>query len=111
MSSAKEIIFAECMKPGGFAELIRENQVDEDAFKRLVGAVKALTVDMRDQGEIDRLTIACLFELPWEVENTIGHYASQSAELGAKVSAMSEELRQEINELLWSGLESYYENL
>lgn len=109
--NAKETIFAECMKPGGFAEAIRENKVDEEGFRRLVDAVKMLASTVENDDSIDRLTVASLFELPWEIENTVEHYSSQSNELGSRVSKMADELREAINELLWGGLESHYENL
>jgi hypothetical protein len=88
---------------------LRENHVDDVGFSRLIDAIDAIAVEVRDKESIDRLIVACLFELPWEVENTIDHYRKQSPELGAMVSRMAESLRHSINNLLWQGLESYYE--
>jgi len=110
-SECKRTVFDECMRPGGFAFSLRENRVDEAAFGRLIGAVDALTAHVSRESSIDRLVVACLFELPWEMENTVGHYAKQSPELGALVSRMADGLRRSINNLLWSGLESHYESL
>ncbi len=60
---AKKTIFVECMKPGGFAEAIRENKVDEEGFRRrLIDAVNALASAVKKDESIDRLTIASLFE-------------------------------------------------
>ncbi|MFN7844342.1 MAG: hypothetical protein ACK5YR_06775 [Pirellula sp.] len=105
----KRVIVEECLRPDGFAFLIRENQVDKGKFSRLLEAIKAISQTVDSNDRIDRLTIACLFELPWEIENTVDHYSKQSKELGATVSTMAEELRNAINELLWNGLESHYE--
>lgn len=106
---AKSIIVKECLKPGGFAFSIRENQVDEQGFARLLEAVGEISREIAPEDRMDRLVIACLFELPWEIENTIDHYSRQSLELGVTVSQMAEELRGAIHELLWSGLESHYD--
>jgi hypothetical protein len=110
-SEARRIVFDECMRAGGFASSLRENRVDEGAFGRLIDAVDAIAAEVRDRDSIDRLTVACLFELPWEMENTVDHYARQSQELGSLVSRLADRLRQSINDLLWGGLESHYEQL
>lgn len=96
------------MKPGGFAFSIRENQIDELGYSRLLDAIGEISQEVASEELIDRLVVACLFELPWEIENTVDHYSKQSLELGVTVSKMAEELRSAINELLWSGLESHY---
>ncbi len=111
MKKDQDIIYTECMKPEGFASLIRENRVDENRFENLLGAIERLTEATKDEKHLDKLMVACLFELPWEVENTVEHYKTKDEELGAKVETMSEKLREAINELLWTGLEEYYENL
>jgi hypothetical protein len=99
------------MRPGGFAFSLRENRIDEAAFGRLIDAVNAIAAEVRHRDSIDRPTVACLFELPWEMENTVDHYAKQSPELGALVSRLAVRLRESINDLLWGGLESHYEQL
>jgi hypothetical protein len=110
MSSTEEIIYFECMHPKGFAHSIRENYVDNDGFKRLVDAVRQLTIDSTGQSKLDRLMVASLFELPWEIENTVGHYRRADPNLGKLVSGMADELRGVIHELLWFGLEEFYQN-
>jgi hypothetical protein len=107
----RRIVFDECMRPGGFAFSIRENRVDEAAFDRLIGAVDAMGAHVSEEDSIDRLAVACLFELPWEIECMVDHYTNQSPELGALVSRLADRLRQSIHELLWRGLESHYEQL
>ncbi len=107
---AKQVIVEECLKPDGYAVLIRENQVDKNKFARLMEAISAISRSVNSDDRIDRLAVACLFELPWEIENTVDHYSKQSKELGATVSTMAEELREAINELLWNGLETHYDN-
>jgi hypothetical protein len=107
---AKRIIVDECLKPGGFAFSLRENRVDEQGFSRLLEAVGEISREVASEDRIDRLVIACLFELPWEIENTVDHYSKQSLELRVTVSKMAEKLRGAINELLWSGFESHYDN-
>ena len=107
---AKRVIVEECLKPGGFAFSIRENRVDVQGFSRLLEAVREISRDVASEDVSDRIVIACLFELPWGIENTVDHYSKQSLELGVTASKMAEELRDAIHELLWSGLESYYDN-
>src|SRR4051812_33711681 len=99
------------MRPGGFAFYLRENRIDEAAFARLIDAVNAIAAKVSHCDSIDRLTVACLFELPWERENPVDHYARQSPELGALVSRLADRLRRAINDLLWGGLESHYGQL
>lgn len=111
MSDYKQTIYAECMKPDGFAAQIRENKVDEIAFERLKCAIKSYTNVIPEESCIDRLIVGCLFELPWEMENATEHYSAQSRDLGVKVSRMADELREHINELLWIGLEANYQNV
>jgi len=110
LNDHKQTIFIECMNPEGFAARIRENTVDESAFKRLIDAIRNYGKEISQHSSIDRLTIGCLFELPWEVENTVPHYSNQSQDLGNKVSKMADELRENINELLWIGLERHYDD-
>jgi hypothetical protein len=105
------VVFDECMRPGGFAFSLRENRIDHAAFDRMIDAVNAIAIKVSHRDSIDRLTVACLFELPWEMENTVDHYAKHSPELGALVSRLADRLRESINDLLWGGLESHYEEL
>jgi len=111
MKKQEEIIYRECMLPNGFASLIRENQVDKSKFDNLIEAIKYLTSIEGTQLRINKLTVACLFELPWEIENTVNHYSNEDENLGNEVSLMAEQLRTVINEFLWTGLEKYYENI
>jgi hypothetical protein len=110
VGQAKRTIVKECLKPGGFAFAIRENRVDEKGFSRLIEAIGEISRAFVSEELIDRLVIACLFELPWEIENTFDHYSRQSPELGVTVSTMAQELRDAINEMLWNGLESHYDS-
>jgi hypothetical protein len=107
---AKSIIVEECLKPDGFAFSICENRVDEQGFSRLLDAIGEISRSVNSEDRIDRLVVACLFELPWEIENTVNRYSKQSQELGVKVSQMAETLRKVINDLLWIGLESHYDS-
>jgi len=111
INNYKQTIYSECMMPHGFAAQIRENTVDIIAFRRLIDAVHNYGKEISDDISIDRLTIACLFELPWEIENTVPHYTKQSKALGKDVSKMADELRENINELLWTGLETHYQDV
>jgi hypothetical protein len=108
---AKRIIVEECLKPGGFAFSIRENRVDEQGFTRLLEAIGEISRLLDSEDQINRLVVACLFELPWEIENTVDHYSKQSQVLGGRVSKMAEKLREVINNLLWIEIESHYESL
>lgn len=107
----EDIIYQECMSQNGFATLIRENKVDKARFNRLVNSIVKLTELTKEEEQLNKLTVACLFELPFEVENTINHYNTQDELLGKEVSTMAEKLREIINDFLWAGLGSYYEDL
>ena len=101
-------IYAETMADGGFLSKLREGEVDETGFENLVAAIRSLAKLVSASNRINRLAVACLFEVPWEVENTVPHFKSSSPGIAGRVNQISEELREEINELLWTGLESEY---
>jgi len=111
MKKYEKIIYEECMLPNGFTFLIRENIVDKLKFNALIESIEELTKLEKTNKQIDKLTVACLFELPWEIENTVEHYKKQDEKLGQEVSLMADKLRTAINEFLWTGLEEYYENI
>jgi len=111
MKEQEEIIYRECMLPNGFATLMRENKLDKSKFNVLIDAIKQMTKSERAELRINKLVVACLFELPWEIENTVEHYKNQDENLGKEVSLMADKLRKVINEFLWTGLEEYYENI
>lgn len=84
---------------------IRENHVDKLKFDRLYKSVEALTDVFREQDHTDRLLVACLFEVPWEIENVIDHYRQQDESLAREISKMADKIRAAINDLLWTGLD------
>ncbi|WP_027709808.1 hypothetical protein [Zooshikella ganghwensis] len=105
------IIYKQTMTPQGFLSKLRENSLDESGYKQLLDAIKSLIPFYIKENKMDKLLVACLYEVPWEVENCINHYSQQDKKLGDMVSNMSENLRSAINDLLWSGLEKYYEDI
>ncbi|MFL6207436.1 MAG: hypothetical protein ACJ74W_01225 [Pyrinomonadaceae bacterium] len=107
----KDVIYEETMLPDGFLTGIRENRVDEQKFERLCNAIEHLKLLTKGSASCDKLIAACLFEVPWELENTIPHYRNRDEVLARKVSAMADTLRGLIHELLWIGLEDFYENI
>lgn len=104
-NEAEETIYQECLKEGGFSDLLRQNVVSQKKYDNLLNAVRALTEFISKESSINRRTAGCLFELPWEIENTIDHYKGQDPALGIKVSRMADELRCAINELLWRNID------
>ena len=104
----RDTIYAETMGATGFMSRLRENTVDTEGYARLRTAIGEATEDIRTKRSVDRLLVACLFEVPWEIENTVEHYGSQNREEGQRVNKMAEELREAINELMWAGLEEFY---
>ena len=99
------------MSSAGFMSGLRENRIDDDGYKRLCEALDVATELIKDDKQISRLLVACIFEVPWEIENTVDHYRNKDEDLGKMVSSMADTLRQKISELLWVGLEEYYENI
>ena len=106
-----DIIYYQTMNKSGLLSKLRENQVDEQGYTDLITALKTLSGYYKNGEDIDRLVAACLFEVPWEIENCVPHYSSQSVKLGEIVSNMSEELIEIIHEMLWQGMDAYYKNL
>ena len=106
-----DTVFKQTMGENGFVSKLRENVVDEDGYKSLLDAVHSLIPIYENVETIDKLLVACLYEVPWEIENCVDHYSSKDTKLGKRVSQMGENLRGAINKLLWNGLEKYYEKL
>lgn len=103
------VIYNETMKENGFLFKLREDEVDKESFRKLFDAVNALALETESHEIISKLAVACLFEVPWEMENTVEHYSEKNEQLGREVSMMAEELREAVEGLLWGGLEKYYE--
>lgn len=107
----KQLIYTQTMLPSGFLWGIRENRVDKQQFQQLLDAIEQLRKFNDKEKKLDRLIVACLFEAPWEIENTVSHYASISESLGQEVSQMADDLRTAIHNFLWDGLEECYEHI
>lgn len=103
--SWKSTIHGETMKEGGFLDHLRANRIDEAGYESLVSAIREGTQLVRSETSVDRFVVGCLFEVPYEVENTREHYARYSAADGERVGAMADELRDLIHEFLWVGLD------
>ena len=108
LQEAVQAVLHHTTKEGGFLRKLHRNEVDEVAFDELLNALKAARAASTGQLTVDRLLAACLFELPWEVENTVDHYKKKSEELGKTVSKMADTLRDGINEFLAEGLEHHF---
>jgi len=106
-----DVVYYQTMSSNGFLSKLRENQVDEHGFSELTSALKLLSDHYKHGEDIDRLVAACLFEAPWEIENCVPHYSSQSKGLGSLVSKMGENLREVIHDMLWQGMEKFYKDL
>lgn len=101
-------IYRQTMSRHGFMWKLRENEVDEAGFEQLVASVRELAQDTHPASRcIDRRLVAFLFEVPWEIENTVDHYRSRDPELGRRVGQMADAVRGVLHELLWIGLEDY----
>ncbi len=107
----KDVIYTQTMLPSGFLWGIRENRVDRQQFQQLLHAITQLRKFNAEEKRVDKLTIACLFEMPWEIENTVPHYARTSETLGQEISHMADELRTCIHDFLWDGLEEHYRHI
>lgn len=106
----ENVVYQECMSPIGFATALREGRIDNDGYSRLLASIRTMTGHIEHDRQINRLCIACLFELPWEIENCVDHFRNQDENSGIIVSRMAENLREAINELLWIGLEEHYKS-
>lgn len=108
LQKAIEAVVAQTTKDGGFVRKLHRNEVDEASFNQLLDALKAARAASAGQLTIDRLLVACLFELPWEVENTVDHYRKKDPALGTRVSKTADTLRETINDFLAEGLEDHF---
>ena len=114
--SWKKTIYTETMKKDGYLYQLGSDKLDESAYQRLINAIKEGTRELNSEKNItfdekDRLIVACLFEVPFMVENNVDHYASISDSAATRVDSMSQELREVIHEFVWVGLEKFYQNL
>ena len=80
-------------------------------FQRLLGAINELASLASPAETVDKLIVACLFEVPWELENTEPHYSSVDKLQGHEIRQMADELRHAIHVWLWTDLEEHYENI
>lgn len=104
-----EAIFHETMEESGFLWKIRENEVDQEGFSRFINALNELTEIYQNENELSKILVACLFEVPWSIENAVDFYMEKDQALGQRVLQMADEARAAIMSLLWTGLEKYYE--
>jgi hypothetical protein len=103
-------VYAQTMKPDGFLECLRLGRIDDAGFNTLLAAVRAGARQWTDNLQVERFVVACLFEVPFEVENAAPRFAECSETQGRRVTQMAEALRTAIHDLLWQGLEAYYQN-
>ena len=104
----KEVVREECLADEGLLAKIRTGRIDEAACRRLLDALREGTEEVESKQEIDRMTVACLFGVPYEIENTAEHFAKQRPGGGKLVTDMAESLRLAIHEFLWAGLDDQY---
>ena len=78
MESGREavrVIYEECVSDDGFLRSLRTGTIDESRFDALIAAIKELErLTCEPTRTIDRLVVTCLFEVPYEVENTSRYY-------------------------------------
>jgi len=103
-----KVIIQETIKESGFMFEIRKNNVDKKKFKALCNAIDEMKVYYANKNIIDKRLVACLFEVPWQIENVVEHYSEKSELLGNELSNMADEVRGKIDDLLWEGLEDAY---
>ncbi len=111
MQDLIDVIYFQSMMPDGFLNRARENSIDLDKYNLLKGAIDKYAAAVSSLTQVDRLIVACLYNLCFELENTIPHYERYCFETSQNVKRMVEELGVSIDNLFWGGLESYYENI
>ncbi|CAM2065260.1 hypothetical protein SCOR_07765 [Sulfidibacter corallicola] len=104
-------IYAQTMEKSGFLWKLRIGEVDEKGFQMFIGAIEDLTSHYRERETISKLVVACLFEVPWEIENTVDHFKKKDEASGKQVSNMACRAREAIQNMLWEGLEEYYKDV
>jgi len=114
MESSKEVIrviYEQCVSDDGFLRNLRMGTIEESGFDSLIAAIKELErLTSEPTRTIDRLVAACLFEVPYEVENTIPHYEEVSNEAARRVDMMAQLLRDEINNMIGKGVQRFFED-
>jgi len=84
------VIYEQCLSDDGFLRNLRTGALDESGFDALIAAIKELErLTSEPTRTMDRLVAACLFEAPYEVENTIRRYEKFSSEAARRVDMMA----------------------
>ncbi len=110
-SNMEKTIHQETMVAGGFVQKLESGTIDPAAFQRLMAALDNYRRAVHGSDKVSRLIAACLFDLPWELENQSEHFFRRyGKEPARQLSSMAEQLRSKLIDVLWEGLESYYEH-
>ena len=110
LSDVEETIYKETMVEGGFVQSLESGTIDKVAFDRLIEALAEYRRTINGSNLMSRIIAACLFGLPWELENQSEHFRRRfGEELARELSTMAEQLRLKMSDMLWEGFESYYE--
>ena len=68
----------------------------------MLKAIEAYKEYVSGEQYIEREIIACLFEMPWEIENTRHHYMEREGkEKALLVDNIADKLRMAISDLVW----------
>lgn len=110
LDAALNVVWHETLHPSGFMAKIRENQVDQVSFQRLMRALGTIQIEIGTTECLDRLFVACMYEAAWEVDNTVEHYRRVGLDVGQQVARMAQDLRQWMHEFLWDGLDPYFKD-
>jgi hypothetical protein len=106
LQESARLIERETLLEGGAMWSIREGEIDEEGFSRLSEAIASFAEATREERELDRHVLACLFEVPWEIENTREHFLATKGEHAARqVSRTADEIRELIHAMLWGSSE------
>jgi hypothetical protein len=112
MESGREavrVIYEEWVSDDGFLRSLRTGKIDESRFDALIAAIKELErLTCEPTRTIDRLVVTCLFEVPYEVENTSRHYEKVGRDAASRVDMMAQLLRNEINQMLGKGVHRFF---
>lgn len=102
LSEIRRVVKLQGLSEEGAMWKLRENEFDELGFSQVIDAINKYAVLINGSMELDRELIAVLFEMPWEMENTIPHYKETvGSEVAEKISKQADDLRMAIHEFLW----------
>lgn len=107
--NVRAIYFESCHEDGFFQKFGR-NQIDLEAFNRLINAITTYGENVESSRQIDRLVIACLIDMPYMIANAADHFRALGASPEVDLKRLSADLLDAMATMTGRGLNAYFED-